>query len=129
MLFGNKTEKLLSDKRLLGAWGQKQCEKFYKSKGCRTLARNFLCSTGEIDLVMAESGGTVVFVEVKTRRGEDYADAESSITFPKKQRMTKAAKLFVRKYKLENYPLRFDVVMVLLNKKGKADIRHYESAF
>ena len=129
LLFGNKQKKKLSDTRLLGKWGQKQCEKFLKAKGCKTLTRNYSCRTGEIDLIMTAGDGTVIFVEVKTRTNEDYADAESSITPAKKIRMTKAANLFVKKYKLDNHPLRFDIVIVIPDEKGKSQIRHYENAF
>jgi len=115
--------------QLLGQWGQKQCEKFYKAKGCRTLARNFACRTGEIDLIIGQTDGTVVFVEVKTRSSEKYAQAESAVTYSKKLRMVKAARLFAKEYKLENCPLRFDVVIVMPDQKGKAMIRHYENAF
>ena len=128
-LLGNKREKLLSDTRLLGTWGQKQCEKFLKRQGYKTLMQNFSCKAGEIDLIMTAGDGTVVFVEVKARADERFADAEAAVTSAKKHRMTKTANLFVRKYKLENHPLRFDIVIVLLGKKGKADIRHYENAF
>ncbi len=128
-LIGKKQGKLLSDSALLGRWGQKQCEKFFKAKGCKTLTKNFSCRTGEIDLIMAAADGTVIFVEVKTRKNENYVDAEASITPAKKQRMKKAANLFVNKHKLHNQPLRFDIVAVIPDEKGKAEIRHYESAF
>jgi len=129
VLFGKKIEKLLSDKRLLGKWGQKQSEKFLKKNGHRILSRNFSCRTGEIDLIAAASNGTVVFVEVKTRANEDFADAEGAITSAKKQKMTRAANFFVKKHKLENLPLRFDVIVVIAAEKGKMQIRHYENAF
>ncbi|MBU1261183.1 MAG: YraN family protein [Planctomycetes bacterium] len=119
----------MSDAALLGRWGQKQCEKFFKAKGCKTLTKNFSCRTGEIDLIMAASDGTVVFVEVKTRKNENYVDAEAAVTPAKKQRMKKAANLFVKKHKLDNLPLRFDVVVVIPDENGKAQIRHYENAF
>lgn len=128
-LIGKKQRKLLSDAALLGRWGQKQCEKFFKAKGCKTLTKNFSCRTGEIDLIMAASDGTVVFVEVKTRKNENYVDAEAAVTPAKKQRMKKAANLFVKKHKLDNLPLRFDVVVVIPDENGKAQIRHYENAF
>ncbi len=127
LLFGKK--KIFSDAHLLGQWGQKQCEKFYKAKGCRTLARNFACRSGEIDLIIGQQDGTVIFVEVKTRSSEKYAKAESAITYSKKLRMVKAARLFVKDYKLEDSPLRFDVVIVMPDEKGKAEIRYYENAF
>ncbi|MDD5010893.1 MAG: YraN family protein [Phycisphaerae bacterium] len=128
-LIGKKQGKLLSDSALLGRWGQRQCEKFFKAKGCKTLTKNFSCRTGEIDLVMAEPDGTVIFVEVKTRKNENYVDAEASITPAKKQRMRKAANLFIKTHKLDNLPLRFDVVIVMPDEDGKTDIRHYENAF
>ncbi|MBN1787739.1 MAG: YraN family protein [Sedimentisphaerales bacterium] len=129
MLFDKKKEKLLTDSRLLGRWGQKQCEKFLRQKGYKTITRNFSCKTGEIDLIMTTDSKTVVFVEVKTRKNEDFADAEAAITSAKKQRMKKAANLFVKKYKLDNRPLRFDVVIVIADQKADSRMRHYENAF
>ncbi|MFA5292404.1 MAG: YraN family protein [Phycisphaerae bacterium] len=128
-LFGDKQKKLLSVPRLLGRWGQEQCEKFLKTGGYKTLTKNFSCRTGEIDLVMAAPDGAVVFVEVKARANEDFADAEAAVTSAKKHRMKAAANLFVKKHKLDNLPLRFDVVIVMADEKGKAKIRHYENAF
>jgi len=128
-LFGNKQKKLRSAPRLLGRWGQEQCEKFLKKNGYKTLTKNYSCRTGEIDLVMTAGDGTVVFVEVKTRANEDFADAEAAVTSAKKHRMKTAANLFIRKHKLDDVPLRFDVVIVMADEKGKAKIRHYENAF
>jgi putative endonuclease len=115
--------------RLLGRWGQKQCENFLKKEGYKTLTKNFSCRTGEIDLIMASGSGTVVFVEVKTRANENFVDAEAAVTWAKKQRMRRAANLFVKKHKLDNLPLRFDVVIVMADRNGKAKMRHYENAF
>lgn len=128
MLFGKK-QKLPADRNLLGKWGQKQCEKFLKSKGCKTLTKNFSCKTGEIDLVMTEPQGSLVFVEVKARKNEDFADAEAAVTKAKQIRMTRAANYFIRKYKLENLPARFDVVIIIADENSKPQIRHYENAF
>lgn len=129
MLFGKKQKKPLFNTRLLGRQGQKLCEKFLKAKGYKTLTRNFSCKTGEIDLIMTDSIGAVVFVEVKTRTNEGFADAEAAITAAKKQRLTKAANFFTKKYKLENQPLRFDIVVIITCEKDKTQIRHYENAF
>ncbi len=129
MLFGNKTKRLLSDKRLLGRWGQKQAKKFLKKKGYKTLKENFSCKTGEIDLIMAEPQGSLVFIEVKTKTNEDFVDAEAAVTKAKQFRMAKTANFFTKKYKLENLPLRFDVVIIVANEKNKPQIRHYENAF
>ena len=128
MLFSRNLKKPLSPIRLLGRQGQKLCEKFLRAKGYKTLTRNFSCRTGEIDLVMMDNDA-VVFVEVKARTNEDFADAEAAVTKAKQVRMTKAANLFIKKYKLENLPLRFDVVILITDGKTKPQIRHYENAF
>jgi putative endonuclease len=121
--------KLLADKKLLGRWGEKRCEKYLKRKGLKTLARNFLCKTGEIDLIMVDTDGTLVFVEVKTRASEDFSPTESAVTFNKKTRMNRAARYFQATHQIEDRPLRFDVVAIVLAEKGPAQIRHYENAF
>ena len=122
--------KLLTDAKRLGRWGEKQSERFLRRKGLRTLARNFNCKTGELDLVMTDpEDGAVVFVEVKTRANEDFTSAESAVTYGKQKKMASAAWYFRKIHKIEDRPLRFDVVAVVLGPKGPPTIRHYERAF
>ena len=121
--------RLLADRALLGRWGEKRCEKFLKSKGLKTLTRNFRCKTGELDLVMVDTDKSLVFVEVKTRANEDFSPSESAINKAKKTRMNKAAKYFLACNDIEDRPYRFDVVTIVLGQKGRPQIRHYENAF
>ncbi|MBN2314875.1 MAG: YraN family protein [Sedimentisphaerales bacterium] len=127
-LLWNK-RRLLADRKLLGQWGEKRCEKFLKRKGFRTLARNFRCKTGEIDLVIVDTDGSLVFVEVKTRANEDFSPSESAVTTAKKTRMLRAARYFLATHQIEDRPFRFDVVTIVLAEQGPARIRHYENAF
>jgi putative endonuclease len=127
-LLPNK-RRLLANKELLGRWGEKRCEKFLKHKGLKTLTRNFSCKTGEIDLVMVDSDGTLVFVEVKTRANEDFSPSESAVTKAKKTRMLRTARYFLATNEIEDRPYRFDVVTIVLGEKDPAQIRHYENAF
>jgi putative endonuclease len=64
-LFGRR--RLLTDRELLGRWGEKRCERFLKGKCLRRLALNFFCKSGEIDLVMVDTDGSIVFVEIKNK--------------------------------------------------------------
>jgi putative endonuclease len=121
--------KLLADRERLGRWGEKCCERFLKRKGLKTLARNFRCKTGEIDRVMVDADGTLVFVEVKTRANEEFGPTESAITSNKKTRMLRAARYFLATHQIENRPYRFDVVTIVLAEQGPARIRHYQNAF
>jgi putative endonuclease len=127
-MLGNR-RKLLADREQLGRWGEKRCERFLKRKGLKTLTRNFLCKTGEIDLVMVDTDGTLVFVEVKTRANEDFGPSESAVTAAKKIRMFRAARFFLASHKIDDRPYRFDVVTIVLAEKGPAETRHYENAF
>jgi putative endonuclease len=121
--------KLLADRKKLGRWGEKRCESFLKKKGFGKLARNFSCKGGEIDLIMVDSEGAVVFVEVKTRADETFGPAESVITAAKKTKLNRAARYFLATHNIEDRPFRFDVVTIVLGQSGPAQIRHYENAF
>ena len=114
---------------MFGLWGEKRCEKFLKRKGLKTLTRNFYCKTGEIDLIMVDRDGTLVFVEVKTRANEDFGPAESVVTKTKQTRMLRTARYFLATNNIENRPFRFDVVIIVLAEKGPEQIRHYENVF
>jgi putative endonuclease len=127
-LLPNK-RRLLADRELLGRWGEKRCEKFLKRKGLKTLTCNFSCKTGEIDLVMVDKDGTLVFVEVKTRANEDFSSSESAINKAKQTRMLRTVRYFLNTNNIENRPFRFDVVTIVLGEKGPEQIRHYENAF
>ncbi len=121
--------RLLADAKRLGRWGENRCRRYLKSKGYRTNARNFRSAHGEIDLIAADSEGRIVFVEVKTRRNEDHAQARLAVDHRKRTRMARAANHFIKTYNVRNKPLRFDVVTVILNAKGPVTIRHYENVF
>jgi putative endonuclease len=121
--------RLLSDPKKLGIWGERRCERYLKSLGCRIISRNFKCALGEIDLIAADKEGRIIFVEVKTRRNEDFARAERAVNPRKRQKLIRTAKYFVKTYRMNDVPLRFDVVAVVLGTRGKPQIRHYENAF
>jgi putative endonuclease len=124
-----RRRKLLSDRARLGQWGEKRAEKLLRGKGLKVLARNVFCKTGELDLVMVDTDGTLVFVEVKTRADEGFAPAEAAITPAKKRRMTRAAHYFLACHDLRDRLYRFDVVTIVLGYSGRPEIRHYENAF
>lgn len=126
LLWGRR--RLLSDRARLGRWGQKRAERFLRRKGFETIARNYAFRGGEIDLVMAD-GDAVAFVEVKTRRSEDFAPAHAAVNYGKQVKLTRTAKRFLGQYKLSDRPLRFDIITVLLSETGPPEIRHYQNAF
>ena len=126
-------KRLLAEPKLLGRWGERKCERFLRRKGMKTVVRNFACNAGEIDLIMADVNSGLVFVEVKTRADEKFSAAESSITPDKRAKLIRAARYFLQTRNIENIPMRFDVVVVIMGTGADGNdgwqIRHYENAF
>jgi putative endonuclease len=128
-LVPGRRRRMLTDPKLLGRWGEKRSERFLKNKGLRTIARNYSCKTGEIDLVMASDDGAIIFVEVKSRRHEDFARAQDAVNYAKRIKLIRTARSFIKTYNIKDKPVRFDVVAVVLGREGSARIRHYRNAF
>ncbi len=68
------------------------------ASGCRILARKVRFREGELDIV-ADDGGTLVFVEVRMRRSDEFGGAEGSVDLHKRRRLVLAA----QHYLLEHY--------------------------
>jgi len=85
----------------------------YERAGSRILARNYRLKCGEIDIVVEEPGGsgtTLVFVEVRARcRRASWETPAESLTFPKLQRLRKAAAHFLAGYRGPAVGVRFDL--------------------
>lgn len=83
-------------------------------QGLRLLRRNFRTpgrGGGEIDLIMREPDGTVVFVEVRHRTSARAGGAAASVTGIKQRRIVFAARHFLLQMRSEP-SCRFDVVVV-----------------
>lgn len=80
------------------------------ARGLRTLARNYRCRVGEIDLVMRD-GSTLVFVEVRARASEAFGGAVASITPAKRRHLVRAARHYLATTGYD-VPCRFDVVLL-----------------
>jgi putative endonuclease len=82
--------------------------------GLTLVARNYRTpgrGGGEIDLVMREAGGTLVFVEVRRRASADFGGAAASVGEVKQRRIVFAARHFLLRFAAPP-PCRFDVVGV-----------------
>ena len=76
----------------------------------RFVARNVMCRGGEIDLVMREADGTLVFVEVRARAQKRYGGASASVGRHKRERLVRAAQHYLATHPHEAAACRFDVV-------------------
>jgi putative endonuclease len=78
--------------------------------GLSIVARNVRRRFGELDLI-ARDGDTLVFVEVRLRRRDDYGGAAASITAAKRARLVKSAALYLASLG-DAPPCRFDAILL-----------------
>ena len=105
-------------RRRLGQWGEKVAALHLEAQGLLILERNWRCRGGEIDLV-ARDGETVVFVEVKTRRGRDFGAPEEALTPHKTAKLMQLGQQYIADRELDNVDWRIDLVAVELDGSGK----------
>lgn len=94
----------------IGAVAEDRAAEFLQAQGLRLLQRNFRCRLGEIDLIM-QDGAELVFVEVRWRSSPGYGSAVETIGPRKRQRVIRAAGLYLQRYPAAaRGSCRFDVV-------------------
>ena len=85
------------------------------------VARNVSCPSGELDLVMQDAEGVLVFVEVRARMGDRYGGALASVNWLKRQRLIGAARHFLATSGQTAQVCRFDIVA--FDKSGMTWLR------
>jgi putative endonuclease len=114
-------------RRDLGAFGERVAAAHLEAKGYRIRARNFRCREGEIDIV-AEDGDCLVFVEVRTRRGDAFGTPAESVTAAKERRLLTVAKAYLQEHPDVPANQRIDVVGVELSRGRLLAVQHIEGA-
>lgn len=96
-------------------------------KGYELVERNYRTRYGEIDLILRDAG-TLVFVEVKLRRGTGYGDPLESVTPRKQEQVRSIAEQYLAEAQPEYEEIRFDAVGILCDS-GPPDVTHVQDAF
>lgn len=103
---------------------------FLIARGYRILERNFRCKGGEVDIIARDPGDkSLVFTEVKTRRGLSYGVPQLAVTPFKQRQISKATLTWLSKNRLHDSNARFDVIAILLHTDGSHQIEHIKNAF
>lgn len=84
------------------------CCEYLKNKGLSLIERNFHCRYGEIDLIMKDDK-TIVFIEVRYRKNNDFGGALESITPNKKKKVKTSAETYIQTHSISN-DVRIDFV-------------------
>jgi putative endonuclease len=115
----------------LGIKGEALAARFLQCQGYRLVMANFKVPigrnsrgvqvTGEIDLI-ALDGDTLCFVEVKTRRSDEFTPVITNVDLRKQRQIIRTAKIYRRTFGVWEMPHRFDVVTVLMPKHSETVI-------
>ena len=100
--------------RVRGAGAEDAALAHLQRAGLRLVERNYRTpgrGGGEIDLILREPGGTLVFVEVRARAGATHGGAAASVGAVKQRRIVLAARHYLLRHRSPP-PCRFDVVAI-----------------
>lgn len=115
-------------KRELGRHAECLARKHLENQGLQTLAQNYRCRAGEIDLIMRDAA-SVVFVEVRYRRSGNLVSGAESVDRHKQRKLLAAARHFQSRHDFAwSGPCRFDVVAITDARTGP-EIRWIRNAF
>ena len=98
------------DRAETGRRGEAAAARFYEKQGAALITHNYHTRMGEIDLILREPDGTLVFCEVKTR-AKDSLDTPAAAVNAAKQ------------------PVRFDVAEVVPLDSGRWMVHIIKGAF
>lgn len=107
----------MSGKKKLGNWGENVAAIHLEAKGFTIKERNWRHQLGEIDII-AQDGQELVFVEVKTRRGDQLGSPEEGLTAGKSRRLVQLAQIYLSDLDVDA-DWRIDMVALELDKSGK----------
>ncbi|MEO6050811.1 MAG: YraN family protein [Pyrinomonadaceae bacterium] len=115
----------------LGDRGEAKAAEYLLRNGYRIVLTNFKVPvgrntkgvqvTGEIDII-ALDGETLCFVEVKTRRSDEFTPVITNVNTRKQRQITRTAKVYRRIFGVREMKHRFDVVTVLMPKHAEPEI-------
>jgi putative endonuclease len=97
----------------IGTLGEDLVTNWLEQYGWKIRHRRWHCRWGEIDII-AESGATLAFIEVKTRsQGNWDAGGRDAITSRKQQKLWRTAQMYLAQYpEVADCDCRFDVAIV-----------------
>lgn len=114
-------------KREIGDVGEAEAAKFLKKNGYRILEKNYQKPYGEIDII-AQKGEVLTFVEVKTRKNDEYGRPCEFVNYKKQVRIKKTAMAYICEKGYDG-AMSFDIIEVYLTDKKVVRINHLISAF
>lgn len=111
----------------IGRQGEDYACGYIERLGMSVLMRNYHCRGGEVDII-AREGGTVVFIEVKTRGGSGFGSGAEAVTPAKIKKIICAAQNYIMKESPQEESFRFDVAELRV-ADGLYSMNYIKNAF
>lgn len=115
---------------MAGAWGEALAAKYLQKKRYKVVATNYHSRFGEIDLIVSNRK-YLVFVEVKLRKSDQFADAREFVDRRKQDRIRTTAEIYLSEFPTSLQP-RFDVIVIYAPQGIQTlipEVKHLEDAF
>lgn len=119
MAVGSENDKKI--KRLGKAGEYKACA-YLKKQGYKIIKRNYKNPFGEVDIIAGKEG-VIAFIEVKTRRSDNFGQPSEAVNSNRRGRYVNAANYYFTGRQIDCV-VRFDIIEIL-----NGEINHIENAF
>lgn len=113
----------------IGLLGEDLAAVYLRREGMKVLFRNFRALHGGEADVVCRHGDALVFVEVKTRRSEEFGRPSSAVDKEKQRLILRGASAWLRMLDETPPVVRFDIVEVLLVPGKRVSLERIEDAF
>ena len=107
----------------LGKWGEDLAVAYLQGKGYMIIERDWKSGRRDIDIIAKDESGTIVFVEVKTRRNRVFGEPEDAIDYRKMQSLQQAINHYIKYHRI-NSEVRFDIISIIGTIGSEPEINH-----
>jgi putative endonuclease len=116
----------------MGLRGEDIAARWLHVHGWEIAERRFRNGHRDIDLVATrrepDTGRTVAFVEVKTRKANTFGGPIGAVNWRKQRELSRSARVWMARFQEPGDTFRFDVIGVILGA-GNVRVQHIENAF
>ena len=107
----------------LGKWGEDLAVAYLQGKDYMIIERDWKSGHRDIDIIAKDESGTIVFVEVKTRRNRVFGEPEEAIDYRKMQSLQQAINHYIKYHRI-NSEVRFDIISIIGTIGSEPEINH-----
>ena len=119
---------MTKERKDFGKVGEELAAKYLRKRKYKIIKRNYRCPYGEIDII-ALDGKSLVFIEVKTRSSTTFGPPQLAVDRKKQIQISRVATDFIKRKKITQMDMRFDVVSVQLLPGDEFRVELIRNAF